>query len=321
VSLSVVYVSWRDTDVLVRALRRLREAVTDGDAVEVIVVVNESVDAPTDVIDSAWPGAIVIANEHNRGFGPACNQGAAVAGNEILLFLNPDTLVEDGALREIQDAFATYPDAVAVAPRLHDAVSSRGETQREFQLRRLPTLRADTREMLLVDRAFPSNSRRWRDRYLDRDRDEPFEVEQAAAAALAVRREAFKAVGGFDERFRPAYWEDVDLCLRLRRAGSIVYWPPARVAHIGGVSVGTLGSRRFRRMYYANALRYRAKHYSKSGVVAYRSLLFLGMALRVVAAPLTSRPGAETRDAVRGFLDVAGMALRRPRRPGDEGQA
>jgi N-acetylglucosaminyl-diphospho-decaprenol L-rhamnosyltransferase len=315
-TLSVVYVSWHDTDVLVRSLRQLGAVAAADDALEVIVLVNEAPPGARAAIEAAWPGATVIANADNRGFGPACNQGAAAAVGEILLFLNPDTLVEAGAIEEVRRAFDARPDALAVAPRLVDAGPPRGEDQEHFQLRRLPTLRADLRELLLLDRLAPHNRWHRHHRYLDEDRERPIEVEQAAAAALAVRREAFEAIGGFDERFWPAYWEDVDLCARLLQRGTIVYWPSARVAHVGGGATGVLGRRRFRVIYYRNALRYRQKHYSRTAQLAYRALLAVGMAMRAVITVSTSRQGPETSQTLRGFLDVAAMALRGLERDG-----
>jgi GT2 family glycosyltransferase len=310
--ISAIYVSWRDTDILSRSLGRMREAAADDEELELIVVVNEAAGGATAAIEAAWPGARVITNAANRGFGPACNQGAAAASGEVLLFLNPDTLVEHRAIPEIRRAFAEHPQAVAIAPRLVDPERGAGRSQREFQLRRLPTLEADARELLLIDRAFPANPRHRRDRYLEEDRAEPFEVEQAAAAALAVRRATFETVGGFDDRYRPAYWEDVDLCLRLRAQGSIVYWPAARIGHVGGVSASALGSRRFRRMYYGNAIRYRSQHYSRAAALTYRGLLAVGMALRAMVTLITSGPGPGTSQVLRSYLDVAGMALRDP---------
>src|SRR5437762_2939644 len=75
-------------------------------------------------------------------------------------------------------------------------------------------------------------------RYLDVPRDAPFDVEQPAAAALLVRRAAFAEIGGFDPAFRPAWYEDVDLCARLREAGwRVRYVPAAPVAHDGGAAM------------------------------------------------------------------------------------
>lgn len=308
-SLGIIYVSWRDTETVVRSLGRLsRSVAAAGGPVELVVVVNQADDPDIERIASAWPGVTVIANRDNRGFGPACNQGARAISGDILLFLNPDTLAEPMALSAIREALASNPHVVGVAPRLIDQGGHGDERQRQFQLRRFPSLRSDVRELLLVDHIAPRNPWHRRARYLDEDRERPFVVEQPAAAALAVRREAFEAVGGFDERFWPAYWEDVDLCLRLAGRGQILYWPWARFEHVGGLAAGELGRSRFTALYYLNALRYRSKHYCRPARVAYRSLLWTGMAMRALA--VLGKRDAESRDALRGYLMVAVMALR-----------
>jgi N-acetylglucosaminyl-diphospho-decaprenol L-rhamnosyltransferase len=308
-ALSVVYVSWRDTDMVVRSLERL--AISTGiydDPIELVVVVNEAADDDIRRLRSVWPGAKVIANRNNHGFGPACNQGAKAITGDIVFFVNPDTFAEPEAIVSIRGAMAANPGAVGLAPRLLDLGGTEDDNQRLFQLRRFPSLSSDARELLLIDLLLPRNPWHRRARYLDADREQPFAVEQAAAAALAVRREAFEAIGGFDERFWPAYWEDVDLCRRLASRGSILYWPRARLEHAGGVSASELGREAFLRTYYQNALRYRAKHYSLPARVGYRLLLGWGMAARALAALLGRRPGA--RKSIRGYLAVAAMATR-----------
>jgi N-acetylglucosaminyl-diphospho-decaprenol L-rhamnosyltransferase len=311
-SLTAVYVSWRDTELLLESVARLVVSRSGGERaprLALVVVVNEADGSEAGRIEDTWPGATVISNEANRGFGPAANLGAAAAPGDVLLFLNPDTRAVGDLASEIVRAFRETPSAVAVAPRLEDAHGGRVEGQREFQLRRLPTLAADARELLLVDRLLPGNLWRRHDRYLDTDRSRPFPVEQAAAAGLAVRRSAFQAVGGFDERFVPAWWEDVDLCLRLHQEGDILFWPSARLEHIGGVSADVLGEAAFLRAYYRNALRYRAKHYGMPARVAYRALLVVGMLLRMVASlvPATRRGGL--RDSLEGYAGVIRLAL------------
>ncbi|CAN5672099.1 glycosyltransferase family 2 protein [soil metagenome] len=316
-SVTAVYVSWRDTELLLESIAHLaasspgaEEAPPDrSPALSLVVVVNEARGSEAEQIERTWPGATVIANQANRGFGPAANLGAAAAPGEVLLFLNPDTRAVSDLASEVVRAFRESPSAVAVAPRLEDADGGRGEGQHEFQLRRLPTLAADARDLLLVDRLLPGNRWRRRDRYLDADRERPFPVEQAAAAGLAVRRSAFQAVGGFDERFVPAWWEDVDLCLRLRKAGDILFWPSARLEHIGGVSADALGEAGFLRAYYQNALRYRAKHYGMPVSVAYRALLVVGMLLRAVASLVPSARRGRLRDSVDGYVSVIRLAL------------
>src|SRR5207248_3160166 len=90
-------------------------------------------------------------------------------------------------------------------------------------------------------------------------------VQQPAGACLMLRRPVFEAIGGFDERFYPAWFEDVDLCLRLAQAGQRLYFlPQARFNHGGGESVMQLGWSQFLKVFYLNQRRYFAKHCGSS---------------------------------------------------------
>jgi GT2 family glycosyltransferase len=270
-------------------------------------------------VQAICPDATLITNSSNRGLAAASNQGARAASGDVLLFLNPDTRAEDEPFLEIADAFAHHGEAAAVAPRLLDFNEKpRGkslappdrEDQRAFQLRRLPSLSSDARHLLLLDHLLPNNPGRRHERYADADRESAFGVEQAAAAALAVRREAFERIGGFDEQFFPAWFEDVDLCERLRSQGTILYWPKARFRHLGRTSSEALGYARFLPIYYANALRYR-RRYSAPARAAYRALLAAGMVLRLAALPLRRRMPRPRRDAARAYLRTFGVAFGR----------
>lgn len=316
----IVLVSWRDADDTVAAIESLagarRQMAPGGPRVSLVVVDNGG-GLRRDAVLAAWPDATVLVNETNHGFGPAANQGAQAPGGDVLLFLNPDTRAVGEPLRAIAEAFDSRPDAVAVAPRLVDDVGSGAgsrlapparENQFTFQLRRLPRLADDARELLLLDHVAPNNRGRRRFRYADRDPDSPLEVEQAAGAALAVRRDAFERAGGFDERFAPAWFEDVDLCARLAPQGAILYWPAARFRHRGGASSGELGYGRFLPIYYQNALLYRRGRYGSAARLAYRALLASGMTLRLLALPFR-RPPRSRAESARAYLRVLALSL------------
>jgi GT2 family glycosyltransferase len=324
--ISVILVSWRDaakTLAAVESLARARDRVpSGGPRASLVVVDNDAGALDRNVLLDVWPDATLLVNGRNRGFGPAVNQAAAVAHGDVLLFVNPDTIAEGEPFAEIARAFDERPRAVAVAPRLIDdgpdgpdgpetgrlAPPGR-EDQFTFQLRRLPRLRDDARELLLFDHLAPNNRGRRKFRYADRDPDAALDVEQPAAAALAVRASEFRAVGGFDERFVPAWFEDVDLCARLLERGSIVYWPAARFRHRGGASSETLGYARFLPAYYRNAIRYRRRRYGVLSRVAYRALLAAGMVLRLAALPVR-RPPRPRREAAMAYVRTLRVALR-----------
>jgi len=325
---AVVLVSWRDADDVEAAVTSLAQArrgiPPGGPRVSLVVVGNGPGSVREDAILAAWPEARIVVNAENRGFGPAANQGAALALADALLFLNPDTRAEGEPFSALARGFDEHPDAVALAPRLLEedgrtVPSSPGrplalrsaerEDQFTFQIRGLPGLWSDFRELSLWDHFHHDGASRRRDRYADSDRDTAFAVEQPAASALAVRAEAFRRVGGFDETFVPAWFEDVDLCKRLSCEGPILYWPAARFRHSGGVSSRRLGYARFLPVYYRNALLYRRRHYSPPARWAYRGMLIGGMVLRLAGTPFrrnAPRPAAESR---RAYVAVLGIAL------------
>jgi GT2 family glycosyltransferase len=324
--ITAVLVSWRDGGETIAAVDSLADARSrvgaDGPAVSLVVVDNggEGAVGRQDLLDR-WPGAALLVNPTNRGFGPAVNQAAAAASGDVLLILNPDTRAEGEPFSEIARAFASDEGVVAVAPRLVDDADGRAgaipgrlqppgrEDQFTFQLRRLPRLRDDARELLLFDHVLPNNPARRRFRYADRDPESPLDVEQPAASALAVRTDAFRAVGGFDETLTPAWFEDVDLCARLRERGTILYWPFARFRHRGGAAAGALGYGRFLPIYYRNAIRYRRRRYGRAARLGYRALLATGMLVRLAALPLRPRPPRPRRESARAYLGTLAVAL------------
>jgi GT2 family glycosyltransferase len=144
-------------------------------------------------------------------------------------------------------------------------------------------------------------------------------VEQPAAAALALRREAFARIGGFDAGFHPAWFEDVDLARRLRQAGlPILYWPAATFRHRLGSTVAGLGYGPFLYVYYRNLVRYLGKHHGRAWAAAARAALVPGILLRLLLLPLRRpRRAASRREALSGLLAALAGALsgwRRPRR-------
>ena len=298
-TISIIVVTWHpgpEFAACVGALAQARSAaLAGGVALELIVIDNGPPVSPAPDVRAAWPDAIVEVNPTNRGFAPAANQGAALANGDLLLFLNADTVPEGEPFVPLLRAFERA-DVVAAAPRLLEPPAPAGEAQQAFQLRRLPSWGQAARELLLINRAWPRNRGLRRDRYLDHDRDRPFDVEQPAAAALAVRRDVFSGVGGFDERFVPAWFEDVDLCHRLRGRGRIVYWPASRFVHAGGAAARRLGYVRFLPVYYRNALRYWRKHHGPISAFLYRLLVASGMLVRLAVLPFrTDRSGDRPR--------------------------
>jgi N-acetylglucosaminyl-diphospho-decaprenol L-rhamnosyltransferase len=230
----ILIVSYNVHDALQQCLQAVSRL---GAGVEAIVVDNASSDASAALIaqHSAQSAAAATAPvrglilAENCGFGRAVNLAAQATQAEYLLLLNPDTQLPRQALDCLVQALKDDPTLWAVGGRQVDA-------QGHLQLA-VGAHPSYTTELLrrFVQRRLNSRSPGM-GRALDWWLRAPRQVAWVAGSALLVRRTAFERLGGFDERFF-LYFEDIDLCLRLRRAGGkIAYLPGATLLHHRGLS-------------------------------------------------------------------------------------
>jgi GT2 family glycosyltransferase/glycosyltransferase involved in cell wall biosynthesis len=167
-------------------------------------------------------GIRIVRHDETKGFIASSNAGAALASGEFLLFLNNDTYPQQGLLDELVATFDRFTDAGAVgAALLHP----------NGRLQEAGGIVWDTGDALNVGRGFDPD---------DPDFSFAREVDYCSAACLMIRRTLFEKLGGFDLRYEPAYYEDTDLCFRVREAGLRVYVQPlARAIHVEGATAGT----------------------------------------------------------------------------------
>lgn len=189
--------------------------VSRGADYEVIIVDNGSTDGTPAFLATLGGDVRVIRNERNLGFATACNQGAAAAAGRYLVFLNNDTIPKEGWLRALVEEVERHPEVAVVGSKL---LYPNGTVQHAGV--------AFSRTFFApyhVYRNFPAwvpwvNKRR--------------ELQAVTAASMLVRREAFEAAGGFDVGYRNGF-EDVDLCLTIRKQGGrIVYQPRSVLYHL-----------------------------------------------------------------------------------------
>jgi N-acetylglucosaminyl-diphospho-decaprenol L-rhamnosyltransferase len=250
---------------------------------ELVVVDNASGDASLDFA-AKLDTVSILRNSENLGYAAASNQGWRRSRGDCVLFLNPDTEATPGAVEELARALAADPARWASAGKLID---SSGETQVGFNIRAFPTVASVAADMLMLDEIWPANPWTCRYKMSTVDHDAPKEVDQPAAACLMIRRAALERLGGFDESYRPAWFEDVDLCRRIwSLGGRIVFEPGAEFVHHGGSSLRRLSAREFLQYFHTNQLRYFYKHHGPAYALRVRRLVIAGMYLRSAASLL-----------------------------------
>ena len=222
--LAVIVVSHDQERWLPRCLSTLLEH-AQGLSVDLVVVDNGSTGDARELVERDFPQARAIASE-NRGFAHACNLAAATTDARWLVFLNPDTEVLEGSLGELA-AGLTAETGIAGVRQLDDS-GALIPTMRLF-----PSASRALGDSLGLER-FPGRPDWLGERELRLERyDREFEGDWTIGSFLLIRREAFDAVGGFDERFF-LYSEEVDLCLRVQRAGwRVVHSPAVTILHHG----------------------------------------------------------------------------------------
>jgi GT2 family glycosyltransferase len=274
---------------------------------EVVVVDNASADGTADIARQVRPGATVLANQDNRGFAAAVNQGVRASRAELVALLNPDVALRDSLDGDCAMARAALDPKVGLcAGRLED---ENGQFQHGFSVRALPTPLTLAAEALLLNRLWPGNpwNRRWRAAGFDPDRAQ--RCEQPAGAFWMFRRELFDLVGGMDERFHPLWFEDVDFCRRVADAGyEVRYEPGSRAVHTGGHSLRSLSARARHYAWYRNLLRFSEKHFSPPRAFGVKSAVLAGLALRGAAGTI----GFGEREDGRACLQTIRSLLLRP---------
>lgn len=221
---SIIIPCFNRVDRTIECWRALQETQVANIPVEVIFIDNGSTDGTSEFLAKTSP-AIVIRNEENLGFSKANNQGAARARGDVLIFLNNDTIPAQGWLEPLLDLLSK-PEIGIVGSKLiypDGRIQHAGIIVRE---------RIAGKTQLVCDHIHRLS--RHDAPWVNVERD----YQAVTGACLAIRRETFRKLGGFDEEFFNGY-EDLDLCFRAREAGlRVVYCPRSLVVHYESSSQG-----------------------------------------------------------------------------------
>jgi len=228
--LSIIIVNWNVREDVVNCLRSIEENQPRCEY-EVIVVDNASTDGSAEAVRQKFPWVRLIVNERNLGFAAGNNVGLKKASGEYVFFLNSDTIAPRGSFDGLVSFMDANPDVGGCGPKL---LNQDGTVQPSA--RRFPTLRGILHHytILRVVPIFRSEYRKWHMRDFKHDRR--MDVDQVMGAALMARRSIVEDIGRMDETFF-MYYEEVDLCYRIKQAGwRIVFTPDAVITHRGGRS-------------------------------------------------------------------------------------
>ncbi|HKD68681.1 MAG TPA: glycosyltransferase family 2 protein [Candidatus Binataceae bacterium] len=231
---SVVIVSFNTRDLLRECIGTLyRQA--DGVSLETIVVDNASRDSSAEMIDAEFPEIKLIRSDINLGFAAANNRGFAVARGRYVVLLNSDAFPETDALRRSVEKMDRAPRVGLAGARLIGRDGSWQPSARTF-----PSVLNDFLALSGLaakyahSRFFGRFDRTWA------DQQQPAQVDWVPGAYSIIRRDLLEQIGYFDERFF-LYYEEVDLCRRVKAAGyQVWYWPDVVVVHLGGESSKTV---------------------------------------------------------------------------------
>jgi GT2 family glycosyltransferase len=259
--LLVVIVNYKTAELTTACLRSLEQEIKSVAGIRVAVVDSASGDGPE--LDEAirthgWESWVTLkVAPRNGGFSAGNNAaiGPALASANpprFILLLNPDTEVRPGALRILLDFMDAYPEIGIAGAGVENPDGSDWPFAFRFitpanQL--LNGLRLGVLDRLFSDSVVA--------RQMDQDR--PSQVDWVSGCSIVIRKEVFDAVGLLDEDYF-LYFDEVDFCLRARRAGwPCWYVPESRIMHIGGQSSGFSGIGGLKQS--ANVLRKRVPAY------------------------------------------------------------
>jgi GT2 family glycosyltransferase len=259
---AVAIINWNSGHRLRACIESVMAAAADA---PIVIVDNASQDGSLRDVE-AFEGKLHFVRNHvNRGFAAAVNQAFAATSTAYVLVLNPDIRVLPGTAQALEAFMDTHARAGAIGGYVGD----------KYLPKELPTVTALVRENL----AFAASKKVFNE-------STPVKVGQPAAAALLIRRAAYDEIGGFDEQFYPAWYEDVDFCQRLSaRRWDLYFAPHTEFLHEGGYSADVMGASNFTRSYYGNQIRYARKHFGSSGSAIVRASIAVGMIGRMIGRP------------------------------------
>jgi GT2 family glycosyltransferase len=274
--LSIVIVNYNTQRLLQSCLESIY-AGANGTPFDVWIVDNNSRDSSVEMVKSRFPKVKLIENKANIGFSRANNMVISRSASEYVLLLNPDTLVIGDSIDRMVKFMNEHPQVGISGCKVLNA-------DRTLQLacrRSIPTPKVAFFRLIGLSRLFPRSQAVAKYNLTYRDPDETHDVDAVSGAFLMIRRRAVEDIGLLDERFF-MYGEELDWCLRAKRAGwAVMYHPRAEIVHYKGEST-KYNSRKAALEFYRAMYLFHKKHFAKDHSPLANFLIYAGICLKAL---------------------------------------
>lgn len=276
--LTIIIVNWNTKELLKNCLKSIENTCSDLNY-KLVVVDNASEDGSAEVVENKFPEVKLIRNDKNLGFAKANNQGIIKYPAEFFLFLNPDIIVHNNSIKNMIKFLIENKKVGGAGGKLID---EDGNLNIDNYYRKLPSLcqilffYTRLREVSL------------KSKYLKRkfwffiNAEKNCSVEQVPACCLFVRKEALDKIGMFDENFY-IWFEDVDLCYRMRRDGwKLYYLSEVLVTHYGGKSFELWNEEKKILRFYLSLFYYFKKNHNILKAYSIKIIILLNFILNIL---------------------------------------
>ncbi len=229
IDLTIIIVNWNVKDLLRNCLKSIHES-TSRVSFEIFVVDNASADGSVEMVKEEFPQVKLIANEENLGFPKANNQATKISNGEYILFLNPDTVVYPKSVEMMVNFVKANKNCGAVGPMIMDK-----EGKIDFTCaRNFPTVATMLFRVLHLNRLFPRSKLFGKYSISYWDHKDSRSIPCLTGACMLVRRKTLEEVGFFEDQL-PMFFEDRDLCRKIKEKGwDVHYLSSAKIRHFQG---------------------------------------------------------------------------------------
>jgi GT2 family glycosyltransferase len=275
-SIAIIIISFNVEKLLKECIESIHRETKEA-RFEIWVIDNHSRDHSVQMLKRDFPDIHLIENDENVGFTRANNQAIRQCRSDYVLLLNPDTLIQAGAIDKMVQFMEAHPDVGVSGCRV---LNEDGSLQLACR-RSMPSPSVAFFRLAGLSRLFPRSQKMARYNLTYLDPMQTHEVDAVSGAFLLIRREVIEKIGLLDEDFW-IYGEDIDWCIRTKRAGwKVMYHPEAHILHYKGVGCST-NNRKTSYEFYRAMVLFHKKHFAKDCSLVTNFFIYAGICVRAL---------------------------------------